>query len=335
MNQDTAVSDGIMRLGQSFQGAKTLLTAVELGVFTVLAEGPLDLAALRKRIAISDRGARDFLDALVALGMLVRDRDGRYANTVETGLYLDRSKPTYIGSMLDHLNDQLFGVWGSLTTALRTGKPQTGAISNFPSLYADSTRLELFAKAMTAKTLSVAKRLAAIFPWQDYATVVDIGAAEGCLPVEIARLHAHVSGGGFDLPAMKPRFESYVRKHGFSDRLQFYPGDFLDGPLPSADVLVLGRVLVSWEISIKKMLVQKAYDALPRSGALIVYERFIDDERLTNSDGLLASLNILLVTPGGSNFTGADCMNWIQDVGFHDIRIEPLTSDQPMVVGIK
>lgn len=337
MKHDMAVPDRIIRLGQAFQSAKTLLSAVELGVFTALAERPLDLATLRDRIAINNRGARDFLDALVSLGMLVRHPDGRYANTVETDLYLDRSKPTYVGSVLEHINEQLFGVWASLTTALQTGKPQggTGAAGNFAALYADSTTLKVFANGMTARTRPMAKTLAAKFPWDGYRTVIDIGAAEGCLPVEIAQGYHHITGGGFDLPALKPRFESYVRERALLDRLRFYPGDFLADPLPSADVLILSRVLVSWEISIKKMLLKKAYDALPESGTLIVCERLIDDERRANSDGLLASLNMLLMSAGGSNFTGADCKSWMQDVGFHDIRIEPLTNDHSMVVGIK
>ena len=92
VKREVTSPDRIMELGFAFQGAKTLLSAVELGVFTALGDGPLDLAALRERVGIYDRGARDFLDALVALGMLMRDEDGRYANTAETGLYLDASQ---------------------------------------------------------------------------------------------------------------------------------------------------------------------------------------------------------------------------------------------------
>src|SRR4051812_32408986 len=89
--------DRIIELGEAFRGAKTLLSAVELGVFTTLAGGPLDLESLRERLGLHARGARDFLDALVALGMLGRREDGSYENSAETDTYLDRAKPTYIG----------------------------------------------------------------------------------------------------------------------------------------------------------------------------------------------------------------------------------------------
>src|SRR5262249_33257 len=84
-----------------------------------------------------------------------------------------------------------------------------------------------------------------------------------------------------------------------------------------------------------KMLLKKAYDALPAKGALIVYEQLIDDERRTQTEGLLASLQMLLSGPGGFNFTGADCIGWMREAGFINLRIEPLTTHQTMIVGLK
>jgi len=130
-------------------------------------------------------------------------------------------------------------------------------------------------------------------------------------------------------------FDSYVQKRGLSDRLRFYPGDFFNGPLPAADVLVLGRVLHNWDLATKMMLLKKAYDALPPAGALIVCERLIDDERRVNAVGLLSSLNMLLMSTGGFDFTGADCTSWMRDAGFHDVRVEPLTSEISTVIGLK
>ena len=100
-------------------------------------------------------------------------------------------------------------------------------------------------------------------------------------------------------------------------------------------MLVLGRVLHNWDLATKKMLFKKAYDALPPAGALIVYERLLDDERRSNADGLLMSLHMLLVSPGGFEFTGAECVGWMRETGFRDIRVDPLTADQSVVVGTK
>jgi precorrin-6B methylase 2 len=337
MTAAVATPDRILEIGHAFRASKALLTAVELGLFTALVDRPLDAEALGQRLGIHERGARDFLDALVALGWLDRHADGRYVNTSDTNVYLDRDKPTYIGGILERLNADQYGVWGSLTAAIRTGAPQTGKsmVNNFAPLYADATSRDLYVRTMTARTQPVARALAARFPWANHGILIDIGTSQGCLPAEIALAHPHIRGGGFDLPQLAPLFESHVRKHGLSDRLRFHPGDFFKDPLPTADVMVIGRVLHNWDLATKTMLLKKAHDALPPNGTLIVYERLIDDERRVNADALLSSLQMLLASPGGFDFTGADCIGWMCETGFRDMRVEPLTADQSMVIGIK
>jgi len=267
--------DRLLELGYAFRKAKVLLSAVELELFTRLAEGPLDCDALKERVGIDRRGARDFFDALVALGLLERDDAGRYSNTPEVHHYLDARKPSYIGGDLAHLNERMYQSWSGLTAALKTGKPQNGLAKSdyFPTLYANPTALNAFVRGMTGGSLLAAGAIATKFPWRDYATVIDVGTSEGCLLVEVVRVHDHIRGGGFDLPQVRPHFEDYVRKHGLGERLSFYPGDFLSSPLPSADVLVMGRVLHNWDLATKGMLLARAYEALPDGGALIVYER--------------------------------------------------------------
>ena len=327
----------IKKLAFAFREAKLVLSAVELELFTVLAEGPLALEDLRDRIGVNTRGARDFFDALVAVGLLQRNQNEVYANSPDSDLYLDRRKDTYIGGELDHANTQLYGRWVSLTAGLRTGQPQTGAgtAGNYPTFYSNPVSLDAFLRAMTGATLLPAKALVAKFSWRDYATVIDIGCAQGCLPVLIAQAHGHITGGGFDLPEVKPAFEDYVRKHHLENRLQFHGGDFFQVPLPSADVLVMGRVLHNWDLAQKKMLLRKAYEALPKGGALVVYERMIDDERRSNASGLLSSLNMLVMTSGGFDYTASDCIGWMREVGFRHIGRDVLTPEQYMVTGSK
>ena len=329
--------DRIFKIAYAFREAKALLSAVEVGVFTALADGPLEYDRLRNRIGLHERGARDFFDALVALGLLAREEDGRYRNAPGSDLYLSRNSADYVGGLLDHLNTREYPYWNLLTPALQTGNPQFGDKVNghYGALYAHEADVESFARAMSASTLDVAKALAGRFPWRDYNTLIDIGSAEGCLPVQIAQSHAHISGGGFDLPPIGHLFDAYVSSHRLSQRLRFYPGDFLVDPLPPADVLVFGRVLHNWDLSIKKMLLRKAYAALPRGGAVIVYERLIDDDRKVSTPGLLDSLNMLVMTEGGFDYSASDCFGWMQEAGFDHTRAEPLAADQSMVIGVK
>jgi hypothetical protein len=229
MDASALARDRIVRLAYAFREAKVVLSAIELNVFSTLAEHPLDLESLRHRLAIDRRGARDFFDALVALGLLERDHDGRYSNSLASDLYLDRRKPTYIGGELEHVNANLFARWNGLTSALQTGLSQTGVgqAGNYPSRYSDPVTLDAFLRAMTGATRDVAKLIAERFPWTHFNTVIDIGCAQGCLPVRIAQTHDHISGGGFDLPPVQSGFDKYVGEHGLSHRLTFYPGDFI------------------------------------------------------------------------------------------------------------
>ena len=328
----------IMQLGLGFWGSKALLSAVELQLFTELAKGPLSLADLSSRVGLHSRGAADFVDTLVAFGMLERD-GGLYANGPEADLFLDANKPSYLGGMLEMANARLYPFWGSLTEALRTGEPQNeikqGGAGLFEDLYDDPQRLRLFLGAMTGLSLGAAKAIAAKFPWPDYKTFVDVGGAQGGLPVVLAKAHPHLQGANFDLPPVGPIFEEYAARHGVSDRLKFLPGSFFTDDLPATDVLIMGHILHDWNLDEKKMLIEKAYKALPKGGALIVFEALIDDERRENAFGLLMSLNMLIETPGGFDYTGADCSGWMREAGFRETSVEHLVGPDSMVVGIK
>lgn len=327
----------IMELGLGFLASKTVLSAVELGLFTELRTGPLGGEALRTRLGLHQRSARDFFDALVALGLL-RRIGTRYANTPETALFLDRTKPSYVGGILEMANARLYRFWGALTEGLRTGQPQNEAKMGddfFGTLYADPLRLENFLKAMTGLSLGTAKIIAKKFPWKRYRTFVDVGCAQGGVAVEIALAHKHLTGAGMDLPVVQPVFETYVKGKRLERRLRFHAGDFFKDPLPRTDVLIMGHILHDWNLDEKMTLLRKAYEALPSGGALVVHEALIDDARKTNAFGLLMSLNMLIETPGGFDFTGADCSAWMKEVGFKRTKVERLAGPDGMVVGMK
>jgi hypothetical protein len=327
----------IMQIGTGFWASKTLLSAVEIGLFTELAKGPLDATALAKRLNLHPRSARDFFDALVALGML-RRTGTRYANTPDTALFLDRAKPSYVGGMLEMANARLYRFWGSLTEALRTGKPQNEVKTGedfFGTLYADPKRLEGFLKAMTGLSVGAARIIAKKFPWRKYHSFMDVGCAQGGVAVEIALAHKHLVGGGMDLPVVRPVFEAYARAKKVEGRLRFHPGNFFTDSLPKTEVIIMGHILHDWTLDEKMMLLRKAHDALPLGGAVIVHEAIIDDARKRNAFGLLMSLNMLIETHGGFDFTGADCKRWMKEAGFKRTRVETLAGPDSMVVGIK
>jgi hypothetical protein len=328
----------ILQTGLGFWSSKTLLSAIELGVFTELAQGARKFDALSGRLGLHPRSARDFLDTLVALGFLRREGD-TYSNTPDTDLFLDRKKPSYLGGMLEMCNERLYQFWGNLTEGLRTGQPQnevkSGGPGLFETLYAHPAKLKLFLAAMTGLSRGANQAIARKFPWKDYRSFADVGTAQGDSAVQIALANSHLTGTGFDLPEVAPIFEEYVAANGVADRVRFAPGSFFTDQFPKADVVLMGHILHDWDLPTKQMLIRKAFEAVPSGGALIVYESIIDDDRSKNAFGLMMSLNMLIETPGGFDYTGADCSAWMKDAGFSSTRVEPLVGPDSMVIGVK
>jgi hypothetical protein len=325
----------ILQTGLAFWASKVLLSAVEIGLFTELAQGARTLESVQASLGLHPRAGRDFLDSLVALGFLQR-REGKYSNTAETDFYLDSGKPSYIGGMLAMANHRLYGAWGRLTNALRTGQPQNElGDGGFDALYADPAKLREFLAAMSGVSRGAAMAIAAKFPWKNYKTFVDVGTAQGDTAAQIALANPHLHGTGFDLPQVAPVFQEYIAALGLSDRVKFSVGSFFESPLPKADVVVMGHILHDWDLETKKMLTAKAYDAVPEGGAFIVYESIIDDDRSKNAFGLMMSLNMLIETPGGFDYTGADCQGWMKEAGFRETCVEHLVGPDSMVIGIK
>jgi hypothetical protein len=332
----------IMQIGMGFWPSKTLLTAVELGLFTEIAAGPLTAGEIADRLELRSRAVFDFLDGLVALGLLDRDGSGdagRYANTQDTSVFLDRSSPAYVGGLLEMANDRLYPFWGGLTEALRTGSPQnevkSTGVSMFEELYADPARLEQFMAAMAGISLGNFSALAEKFDFAPYQAVCDVGGATGQLSIILARRHPHLRCTSFDLPVVVPIAQRTIDAAGVSDRVVAAGGDFFAEPLPPADVITMGMILHDWNLERKLQLIQSAYDALPDGGAFIAIENVIDDDRRVNVFGLMMSLNMLIETGDGFDYTGADFRGWCEGVGFKRVEILPLAGPASAAIAYK
>ena len=332
----------LMQIGMGFWPAKTLLSAVELGVFTALSGKALTARELQDALGLHPRGVADLLDTLVALDMLARDGDGeaaRYRNTEETAHFLDRNSSTYMGGFLEMANSRLYRFWGDLTEALKTGKPQNemkhGGAGMFEELYSDPERLEQFMRAMAGISLANFETFAEKFDFAPYKTMCDVGGATGQLSIFVARRHPHMKCITCDLPAVVPIAQKTISAHGLSDRITASSVDIFSEPLPKADVITMGMILHDWNLEKKMQLIQSAYDALPSGGAFAVIENLIDDERRKNTFGLMMSLNMLIEFGDAFDFTGRDFDVWCRKIGFRRTEVIPLRGPASAAVAYK
>jgi hypothetical protein len=332
----------IMHTATAFWASKVLLTAVELDLFTALGDGSMTAAELGEALELHPRGTYDFFDALVALEFLERDGDGpdgRYRNTAATAAFLNRSRPTYMGGIVEHLNTRLFGFWNHLGTALKTGEPQSEVRVHgkafFEELYASQTRLGQFLEAMSGIQGENFRQLAEKFDFTRYDTVTDAGGALALLSRLVGAQHPHLRFKSFDLPPVAPHAQKKIDAAGMADRITTVSGDFFEDDLPKADVVTMGNILHDWNLEKKKILIRKAYEALPEAGAFIAVENLIDDARRENAFGLLMSLNMLIELGDGFDYTGADFRRWCSEAGFQRFDSIPLSGPTSAAVAYK
>ena len=332
----------IMQTATAFWASKVLLTGVELDLFSTLGDGSMTAKQIGERLGIHPRGRFDFLDALVALNFLDREGDGPeglYRNTLDTDAFLNKASPAYIGGLPEMLNKRLFGFWNDLGTALRTGEAQTEVKLHgkpmFEELYASESRLKTFLEAMTGFQRANFVELGKKFDFSRFNSVCDVGGALALLSRTVGSQHKHLVFNTFDLPPVAPLAQKQIDAVGMTDRITVISGDFFQGELPKAEVITMGNILHDWNLEKKKLLIQKAYDALPQGGAFIAVENLIDDARRENAFGLLMSLNMLIEFGDAFDYTAADFRDWCTEAGFSDFDVIPLAGPSSAAVAYK
>ena len=313
----------IMQIGSGFMASKTLLTAIKFELFTALSKNALTGDEIKSRLKLHERGVYDFLDTLVSLNFLKRDGNGvngKYSNSADTDLFLDKNKPSYIGGILEMFDDRLYKFWDDLGEGLQTGKPQTEVKTTgkpvFEELYSTPDKLKAFLNAMEGVQINNFVEFANKFDFSKYKTLCDMGGASALLTSQIVLNNEHMTCTVFDLPPVEPIANDKIHKMGLSNNVKFVAGDFFKDDFPKADIITMGNILHDWNLENKKILIKKAYEALPNNGAFVVIENIIDDERRENTFGLLISLTMLIEFGDAFDFTHADFDLWAKEAGF-------------------
>tara|TARA_R110002124_G_scaffold154372_2_gene321378 strand:- start:3985 stop:5022 length:1038 start_codon:yes stop_codon:yes gene_type:complete len=332
----------IIQIGMGFWASKTLLTAVNVGLFSHLANQELSGVDIQKKIGLHQRSLYDFLDALVALGFLKRTgikETAMYSNSAETDFFLDNQKPTYVGGILEMSNNRLYPFWNDLEEALKTGLPQNetknGGKPLFEEIYKNEDQLQEFVNAMAGIQMGNFITFSNAFDFSKYETLCDVGGAGAHLSAQVCLNNPHMVCTSFDLPEVSPIATENINRMGLKDRIYIKSGDFFKDDIPNADVITMGNILHDWGIKDKLLLIEKAFKALPKGGALVVIENIIDDERKQNVFSLLMSLNMLIETEEGFDFSGKDFAEWAKETGFQEITSIPLTGPTSAIIAIK
>lgn len=341
---NTPSPSNIMQIGTGFWASKILLSAIKFQLFTQLAEKKKMPAKEIKTILnlkCTDRHLYDFLDALTVFGFLHREgllETAVYSNTPDTETFLDKKKPSYIGGILEMMNNRLYGFWGNLEEGLLTGLPQNEAKRSedfFGLIYQDADKLKEFANAMTGIQMGNFMTFAQKFDFSKYKTLVDVGGSAGLLSIMVAKHQSHMTCTSFDLPPVEPIAKETIQQFQLVDRVKTQNGDFFNDAFPKADIITMGNILHDWDEEKKITLMKKAYEALPDGGAFVAIEGIIDDERKQNVFGMMMSLNMLIETGTGFDYTFADFNRWAKTTGFTSTSLLPLAGPSSAAIAYK
>lgn len=318
----------LMQIISGFWVSKTLAAAVELDLFSKISGKGADVMELSQVLSLHPRPAEMLLSGCTALGLLEK-RGGRYHNSPLSDEFLVRGKPYYFGGVVSLLDQRLYLAWNRLTDALRTNKPQTWEDNEgvFEQISSNPERQRLFTEGMHSFSVQSGKALAVAFDFSHYTQLLDVGGASGAYCIEAVRLYSNLKAVVFDIPPPLEIAKEKIVEEGFAERIKTHPGDFFSEELPKgADVILLSMILHDWSPEKNRLILKKCFDAVPSGGTLIVSELMMDDDKTGPLPAALMSLNMLMETEGGRNYTWTEYTNWLEELGFKDIKRVPLES---------
>lgn len=337
MTSTDKVSDAasISRLNTAYAEARILHSASEIGLFDFLADRSATRAEICEGLGLHPRLLRDFLAAAAALGLVEHGGD-EYRNTPAARRFLVPGGEVYLGGRVKSTARRHYHTWGRLTEALRGGEPQADMGGDaFARLYADRGAARDFLVHMDANNAQVAMQITELMSWSERGSFVDVGGARGNVAAHLVKRWPKLRGGVFELPAVEPFFDELMAEEGVADRVVFHPGDFFADPLPEADVLMFGHVLHDWSAEKRHELLRRTFDVVRPGGAVVIYDQMLDDED-PDLRSLIGSLNVALITPGGSEYTVEECRVLLEKTGFRFASATRLPrGNDTVVVGTK
>jgi 3-hydroxy-5-methyl-1-naphthoate 3-O-methyltransferase len=330
MNNTNRLDDGravagLMELVGGFWGSMTIAAAVELNLFTRLANGrKAVLGELADEMDLMPRPTRLLLTACTSLGLLSK-ANGSYQNTPLSEEYLVAGKRCYFGDVSRYCTGREYLPWHKLVPALRANRPVTWDPDAQDSLFSaqDQEMTDMFWDAMSALSAVTARILPTVYDFGRHHRVLDVGGGLGIFLIELCQRYPDLRGTLFDLPHVCQMARAKVAKAGLERVVEIVPGDFVaDSSLPDGhDVILLSAVLHDWDEATNLALLAKCYDALPSKGVLLVCELFVNPEGTGPAAAALMGLNMFVETEGGENYPEDAYLSWLNQVGFTKPRL--------------
>jgi SAM-dependent methyltransferase len=317
----------LLKLSGDYWSTCTLHAGVRLNLFTPLAERPHSAAQLSDQLKTHLRATAMLLDALAALGLLVKEGDA-YETTPFSGRFLSRSSEQYLGFIIMHHHHLVSG-WAQLHEAVTSGDPVKAPVSHVH----DESMRENFLMGMFNLASLLAPKIVAEVDLSGRRRLLDLGGGPGTYAIHFCGANPGLQATVYDLPTTRAFAEKTIARYGVSDRIAFVAGDYHADPVPAGfDVAWLSHVLHADGPEACADLLNRAVAALEPGGILMVQEFILNDAKDGPLFPALFSLNMLLATDGGQAYSETELCAMLKAAGLTDVQ--RIVIDLPNGAGI-
>jgi hypothetical protein len=331
-------------LSGMYQGA--IVAADDAGVFTALAEQPAALEELAARLDFDVRATGILLRLLASLGLLVM-RDERFQLTDQARQYLVKSSPLYWGHMMRvavsewHRDTALAklkakdsanaaGPQGT-PTPTGSGRPADGWAAGEIAI----GQAKAIAASMHSHSLPAAIGAARNYDLTGVNRILDVGGGSGCFMIAIAQAHPSIKATILELPSMCEAAATYIEAGAVGSRVDTAALNMFRDPWPKGyDAIFFSNIWHDWNFRTCAWLAERAYEALPPGGRIMLHEMLLDDDGAGPPTTAAFSMLMLLATQG-QQFTFLELMSLLTQAGFRDIETQQTAGYYSITTGYK
>jgi hypothetical protein len=323
----------LVRLSTAYWDSQVFLTANRLRVFDVIADGAKSGDAIAAALGLDARATGLFLRACAGLGLL-HENAGEFSNSPAAATFLVSRSPAYMGNAIRY-SDQLYGTWGQLEGALRSGQPALPAATYLGN---DPASTRTFVHAMHGRALGIARALVSVLDLQGRRAMLDVGGGPGTYSVLLTERFPGLRAEVLELPGVAAIARELVAAAGASERVTLRDGDYHTADFGSGKdvVLMSGMFHRESERSCRQLIERAAACVLP-GGLIVVSDVFTDEGGTQPAFASMFGVNMMLTAPDGGVHADADVKRWMADCGLRELRVVPLPPPMPhrVVMGVK
>jgi len=319
----------LLELSGGFWEIATLHAAIRLDLFTVIGDESIDAAEIANRLKAKTRSLTMFLNALVAMRLLIKE-NGRYRNTGASAALLSKKAPGYLGYMISH-HHHLVESWHRLDKAVITDQPTRDRAG-----FSDDDRRESFLMGMFNIAMGTAPKLTAQLKLAGKKHLLDLGGGPGTYAIHFCKNNPELKACVFDRPTTRPFAEKIIKQFDMASRISFQEGDFLKDEIRGRyDAAWLSHILHGESTQDCRKIIRNVVAALEPGGVILIHEFILN----STADGplfpALFSLNMLLGTEHGQAYTEKQLTDMLQDAGIKQIERLPYQgpNDAAVMIG--